>query len=267
MNRSHRSDGQVTDRAAWVYEEQFVPALFAPWAPRLAEQLIASPRDRVLDVATGTGVLARELGLRVPPENVTGCDLNRSMLTVAQSRAPGVRWEACPAEALPFPDQSFDAVGCQFGLMFFEDPKASIREMWRVLCPGGRMVVAVWSTLEDNEGYLALTGLLRDVCGEEVAAELRVPFSFGDPAFLRNLFEDAGVRDARVKREEGVSRFPSLDGWLHTNVRGWTLGPMVSEEAFGRLLNRAPGPLGRFVDEAGQVRLRSIAQVVTVEKR
>jgi SAM-dependent methyltransferase len=266
MDPHRRSDGQVTDHAAEVYERDFVPALFAPWAPRLADRLVGAPTDRLLDVATGTGVLARALAERVGPAQVVGCDRNPGMLSVARSRAPDVRWQTGAAEALPFDDEAFDGVGCQFGLMFFDHRRSAIEEMWRVLRPGGRLVVAVWGSLEDNQGYLALVRLLETVCGASVADELRAPFALGDPAALHEDFTAAGVEAPRVERAEGRSIFASLDAWLHTNVRGWTLGPMVSDAAFARLLERAPDHLGGFVAPSGRVELTSVAQVVVAEK-
>jgi ubiquinone/menaquinone biosynthesis C-methylase UbiE len=98
----------------------------------------------VLDVACGTGVVAREAARRVGPAGaVAGLDRNEGMLAVARRMAPGIAWRHGLAEALPFPDGAFDAVICQFGLMFFEDRGKALGEMWRALRPGGRLAVAV----------------------------------------------------------------------------------------------------------------------------
>src|SRR5688572_11518476 len=125
--------------AASAYEQPFVPALFQQWAPRIAVAARLQPGQRVLDVACGTGVLAREATSRVGPAGfVAGVDSNRGMVTVASRLEPRVQWRLGTAETLPFPDASFDAVLSQFGLMFFSDRARALREMLRVLVPGGQ---------------------------------------------------------------------------------------------------------------------------------
>src|SRR5690349_11174821 len=118
--------GQVTRTAADVYEAFFVPALFQEWAPRVADAAAIQPGQRVLDVACGTGVLARSVAERAGPSGaVTGVDVNAGMLAVAQRTAAAIDWRQGRAESLTFPDDSFDAVVSQFGLMFFEDRQAA----------------------------------------------------------------------------------------------------------------------------------------------
>lgn len=147
--------------------------------------------------------------------------------------------------------------------MFFEEAQTAIREMARVLRPSGRLVVSVWSAFPDNEGYQALTELLGRTCGPKAAAELKAPFWMGEPELLRRCFADASLKDVTIERVEGESRFPSLQDWLHTNVRGWTLGVIVSDEAYARLVDEAKTGLARFVQADGQVVLKSVAHIVT----
>ncbi len=129
---------QAQADAAAVYEEFFVPALFQEWAYRVADAVPLRPGDRVLDVACGTGVLARAVAARVSPGgSVAGLDMNPGMLTVAGRVAPAIAWRQGAAESLPYADASFDAVVSQFGLMFFADRQTALREMMRVLAPGG----------------------------------------------------------------------------------------------------------------------------------
>src|SRR5690606_14251013 len=105
----------------------------------------------------------------------TGLDRNEGMLAVARREAPGIEWRAGRAEALPFLDGAFDAVVSQFGLMFFEDRVAALREIWRVLRPGGRMALAVWDALDNIPGYAAMVVLRRRLFGDRIANELRAP--------------------------------------------------------------------------------------------
>jgi SAM-dependent methyltransferase len=143
MQESDR--GQVSGNAAEVYEEFFVPALFREWAIRVADAADIQPGWRVLDVACGTGILARTIAERLGAKgSVVGLDLNEGMLQVAKRKAPAIEWRQGRAESLPFEAHSFDATVSQFGLMFFEDRRAALQEMARVLKPGGHLAVAVW---------------------------------------------------------------------------------------------------------------------------
>src|SRR5512134_2443995 len=147
--------------AATAYEALFVPALFGQWTPRVADAAQIERGQRVLDVACGTGVLAREAVARTGSTGqVAGLDPVPGMLVVAKQLAPSVEWREGVAELLPFADRAFDAVVSQFGLMFFTDRHRALREMLRVLTPGGRLAVAVWDSLASNPAYAAEVALL-----------------------------------------------------------------------------------------------------------
>lgn len=263
-----RDTGQVTRDAAEVYEEFFVPALFASWTSRVVDAAGIEPGWRVLDVACGTGVLARDVAARVGPEGaVVGLDLNEGMLAVAARRAPEIEWRNGRAEALPFDDATFDAVVSQFGLMFFEDRKAALREMVRVLRPGGRLAVAVWDSLDHVPGYAALVALLERTLGDDVASLLRAPFVLGDLDALRALVEESGIPDAAIATEQGVARFPSIRSWIFTDVRGWTLAAAVDDEQFERVAEEAERALRPFVTPDGSVEFPMPAHIVTATAR
>ena len=136
--------GQINRSAADVYEEFFVPALFLEPARLVARAGQIRPGQLVLDVACGTGVLARQIAQESGPDCVIGIDRNEGMLSVARRLAPAISWQTGLAETLPFADSVFDRVVSQFGLMFFDDPTKALREMRRVVKTDGRMVVAVW---------------------------------------------------------------------------------------------------------------------------
>ncbi len=256
--------GQVTQRAAEVYEEFFVPALFQQWAERTADAARIREGQRVLDVACGTGVFARTASNRVGGAgSVVGVDGNDGLLAVARRMAPQVEWRGARAEALPFEDDSVDAVGCQFGLMFFEDRPAALREMVRVLRPGGRLAVVVWDRLETSPGYAAMVDLLRRLFGDGVAAALDAPFVLGDRELLRSVVDTAGIEDAEVRTEVGTARFPSLASWIHTDIRGWTLADMVDDDQLTRLQHEAETALRPFVTDDVRVEFAVSAHIVT----
>lgn len=259
--------GQVPRTAAEIYQQFFVPALFADWAPRVAAAAGLAPGQRVLDVACGTGVLAREAARRVAPDgSVTGLDRNEGMLEVARRQAPEVEWRLGRVEAIDAAAGSFDAVVSQFGLMFFDDRVTALREMRRVLAPGGRLAVAVWSDLASSPGYAAMAALLDRLFGARIANELRAPFSLGDTGELRALFADAGMAEAEIRTEPGTARFPSLDSWVHTDIKGWTLADLIDDDQYALLQREAAAALGRFVQADGTVGFANPAHVVTVVK-
>jgi SAM-dependent methyltransferase len=256
--------GQLTGSAAKVYEAFFVPALFGEWAPRLCTAAEIGPGQRVLDVACGTGCLAREAARRAA--RVAGLDCNAGMLAVARRLAPEVDWREGLAERMPFENGCFDVVASQFGLMFFHDREKALAEMWRVLKPGGRLVVAVWDSLERTPGYRAMVDLLQDLFGSEIAAGLRAPFVLGEPEALLALFEAAGIGDVEISTRVGAARFPSIEAWVRTDVKGWTLADAIDDAQYARLQEAAQRRLSGFAGADGSVRFDSPAHVVTAVK-
>lgn len=259
--------GQVTASAAEVYDEFFLPALFAAWPPRVVAAAALRPGQRVVDVACGTGVLAAEAALATSPSgHIVGVDLNPGMLAVARRKAPDIEWLEASAEALPFEGGSFDAAVSQFGLMFFEDQQTAIAEMWRVIRPGGRLAIAVWDGLQHTPGYSAVTSLLARLFGDDVAALLKSPYSLGDAELLRLLVARAGVTDPEVRHVPGEARFPSIRAWMHSDVRGWTLADRLDDEQYERLVAEAEVELNRFVTADGSVRFAHPALIATAHK-
>ena len=266
-NVSASETGQVTRTAAEVYDEFFVPALFQQWARRVVDAAGIRPGQRVLDVACGTGVLACAAAGHVGSAgSVVGVDVNAGMLTIAQRKAPAIAWKQGRAEALPVDNDSFDVVVSQFGLMFFEDRRAALQEMLRAVRSGGRLAVAVWDSLDHTPGYAAMADLLQQLFGDQVAHALRPPFALGDRQLLRSLFAEAGVPDAQITTEPGTARFPSIQAWVTTEIKGWTLADVLDDAQFDLLLTNAERVLRQFVTAHGTVAFSAPAHIVTATK-
>jgi SAM-dependent methyltransferase len=256
--------------AATGYQELLVPALMQEWAPRVADAAGISPGDRVLDVACGTGVLTREAARRAGPGGaVTGLDLSPEMLAVAARLSPELRWQQGSADALPFPDQSFDAVVSQFGLMFFPDPVVGLREMMRVLVPGGRLAVAVWGSLDVTPAYAAEVELVERLAGSAAGNALRALFALGDPNRMAELCAAAGIKGARVAMQPGRGRFPSIRTMVEVDVRDWLriVGITLDEALIETILRESETGLRPFVtvDQSG-VGFESPAVLVTATR-
>lgn len=238
---------------AEVYDAHFVPALFAPWGPTVTAEAEVREGDRVLDVACGTGALTLAAADAVGPAgSVVGLDVNPEMLAVARRKPVQIEWIEGKAEALPLPDNSFDAVVSQFAFMFFENKPAALREMMRVLRPGGRLAVAVCDAVENSPGYGAFARLLDRLFGKEVGDAFRAPFVLGDADRLRAICREAGIPDAQVTRHNGTVRFKSIEAMVSTErACVWTLGGVLTDEQFERLLEESETTLQPFLTDGG----------------
>lgn len=267
MSTNSAATGQVSKSAAEIYDEFFVPALFGEWAGPLCDAAGLEPGERVLDVACGSGATTREASRRVGPAGlVTGLDMNEGMLAVAQLRAPNCEWIKGRAEELPASDGVFDAVLCQFGLMFFDDRVKALREMQRVLRPGGRLALSVWDTAATSPGYAGMISLIDSMFGRDAADALRAPFVLGDREQLRRLLAEGGLGQASVSTRSGTARFASIREWVRMDVRGWTLSDFIDDKGFEDLVAEAERTLGDFTAPDGAVNFPAPAHIVSWSK-
>lgn len=239
---SDANRGQIDTSAAEVYDSLFVPALFGRFADAVAETAGINPADNVVDVACGTGALTRAARTRTDGR-VIGIDLNPAMLAVARRHGGDIEYAEGDGQDLPFGNGEFDVAICQFGVMFYPDPARGFTELARV---GRRGAVAVWDAIERSGGYVAMQELFRDELGADAARSLDAPFAMGRPGILEALVGEADVRDVSYLSIEGTGRFDSIDQWVTTEVRGWTLSDSVSDERLAGLIEAARHRLGAF---------------------
>jgi ubiquinone/menaquinone biosynthesis C-methylase UbiE len=210
---------QLAEQAAERYE-RWVGTFMTPMAEALIGAAGVTAGQTVLDVACGTGFVSRLLADRVGPDRVTAVDVNPAMLAVARRVAlpPGaapVAWVRGSAQALPFPAATFDLVLCQQGLQFFPDGAAAVREMRRMLRPGGRAVLSVYQTLAHNPVYdLLYTELIPRVGTPHVAAA----FSLGDAAALESVLAAGSFRTVSITPVQQVIRLPEPDRCVELTV-------------------------------------------------
>ena len=210
---------QITGNAAERYERYVVPTLFVPWAQDLMNRAALQAGERVLDIACGTGVVARHAAEKVGSDGkVTGVDLNEGMLQVAraQSAKSGVEveWRQGEAGALPFDDATFDVVLCQQGLQFFPEKEGALKEMHRVLMAGGRSVVSVVRSLEHNPLMSAQVNSLTRHLGADAAGVPRAICSLGDAVELRRLHAAAGFQDIDIQVVSLTIRHPDANEFI-----------------------------------------------------
>jgi ubiquinone/menaquinone biosynthesis C-methylase UbiE len=212
MTATTKHGWQLSGTSSDAYEEFLVPAIFDRWATSLVERANPQPGEKVLDVACGTGVVARTAAARVGPRGtVTGVDVNPSMLATARRAAPpgtALDWRAADAVDLPFPDAAFDVAFCQQGLQFVADRAAAVREIRRTLAASGRLAVSVWRSIRHNPGFALLADVLERHAGA-AGPMMRAPFAYGDQDTLRGLFVEAGFGHVHIAIEAKVCRYPS----------------------------------------------------------
>ena len=260
---------QAQINSANAYDALLVPALFGQWAPKVADAAQIQSGQRALDVACGTGILARELASRMGSGGrVVGIDPNPGMVAVAKHLAPAIEWREGFAESLPFSDQSFDAVVSQFGLMFFTDRRQALREMLRVLVSGGHLAVAVWDSLDNITAFARLVTLLEQTAGRRAADALRAPFALGNRQELAALFSEAGAPSYEITTHPGAAWFPSIRTLVEAELRGWlpVAGVILTEDQIGRILREAEHVLGSYATTDGRITFHLSAHLITAKK-
>ncbi|WP_243368139.1 class I SAM-dependent methyltransferase [Microvirga solisilvae] len=229
-----------------LYEQYLGSLLFQPFAEDVASRMNGLSRGRVLETAAGTGIVTRMLDKHLPPEvEIVATDLNPGMLDLAQTKlqSPRVTWQQTDAQTLPFEDGSFDAVVCQFGVMFFPDKQAAYREALRVLKPDGFFLFSVWDKLDANPMSKAVSDhAIAQFPNDPPRFFERTPFGHSDENRLRDELQRAGFGSVSIERVEKRSQAPS--------ARDAAMGLTQGTPLRGELEARAPGRLDEMTEKA-----------------
>jgi ubiquinone/menaquinone biosynthesis C-methylase UbiE len=229
------SDGhaQFSGSIPTVYDRYLGPLLFQPYAEDLATRLEMNENASVLELACGTGILTRVLRNRLPSTvKLTATDLNEPMFRKAAGKfAKGetVEWLQADACSLPFGDQLFDAVVCQFGIMFVPDKALAAREAHRVLKPGGLFLFNVWDSFEHNELTRVAHETVASYFENDPPAFYQLPFGYHDHGEIKNMLEGAGFREVRIEAVEKISAAEKVEDTAKGLVQGTPIAIAITE--------------------------------------
>jgi ubiquinone/menaquinone biosynthesis C-methylase UbiE len=265
---------QLEGSAAELYERYLVPAITALWATDLVQRVAPAPGERVLDIACGTGIVARQSAYRMGRGQIVGLDLNPGMLAVARAACvdhrPPIEWREGSALELPFEDDVFDVVLCQLGLQFFPDRPAALQEMFRVLAPKGRLGLSVYTAIDHTPVALALAEALDQHLGPGASAVKRSEHGLADERELRRLIVDAGFRDVIVQPVTQTIRFTSPREYVRLQIAATPMAAMVADMANDKreaVIDAITGFLVSSLNDAGSGDLTSPQEAFVVQAR
>lgn len=259
---------------AETYEDIYVPRIFIPWAKLLIEQASLRPGEQLLDVATGPGTVARLAAEKLGRSGrVVATDISAVMLAIARqkprsSEAAEIHYVESPAAPLTAPGSAFDLVTCQQGLQFFPDRGAAIREMYRALRPGGRLVVAVWREIQLQPSFAAIDAALRACLPAEQVEGYSAPFKWPKADELAAALKGQGFQDVSVQEhklplvyEGGIDQAFSTLG--ASPVAGFVA--TLSEAKRAELSAAAQRHLARLL-RGGEVRSQMVSNIARASK-
>jgi SAM-dependent methyltransferase len=258
---------EISIETAELYESKFVPAMFGEWAPHVVDIAGVSAGHAVLDVACGTGIVARAAADRVGTGGkVVGLDLNEAMLTVARRLRPDLNWRRGDAAELPFQDDSFDVVLCQSAMMFFPGPEQALREMGRVAKGDGTVAVQVWGQLESSTGYARFAEIVARHAGPEAVNLFSTYWIHGDLDRFLDLFERAGLEVIATRTRLGSARFPSIEEFVTTEIESTPLLERIDADIYRRIFDDAQEALSPYVTSSGNVAVPIQGHLVAARK-
>lgn len=257
---------EKTDDLVRLHEQYLVPAIYAQWAARVAEIADIELGHHVLDVACGTGTLARAVQLETGLSGkITGLDKDERMLESARERSSGIEWQLGDATAMPFEKNRFDRVICQFSLMFISNRVATIKEMLRVCKPDGLVVVATWGPLQHAGAYAALIRLVRRHLGPTAAFNLSKPWELGKPGAMDALLLSSGVNEYECHQRVGQASYPSIRAFVKSHLCLAGEFDILSEQNLEEIYRAANSQLHPFLTPSGQLVSQLNTNIFTVK--
>lgn len=221
---------QLDGTAPELYERYLVPAITSLWAADLVERAHPAAGERLLDIACGTGIVARTAYERMGTGRVVGIDINAGMLEIARGSRPNgtaIEWFEGSALALPFPDGSFDVVLCQLGLQFFSDKPMALREMHRVLVQGGRLALSVYTAIENTPVAAALADALDRHLAPGASSVKRSEHALSDAEEIHELLVGAGFRNVSLQTATQIIRFTSPREYVQLQIRATPMAALL----------------------------------------
>lgn len=242
------------------YDRYLGPLLFREYAEAMAARLQPVPGMRVLETACGTGIVTERLLVRLAGRgSLVASDLNAPMLAYVAAKlsgAEGLAWKEADATHLPFEDRSFDSVVCQFGLMFFPDKLAGVREAFRVLKPGGRFFVSVWDRLDDNPVQRLTHETVATFFPTDPPQFYTIPSSLHDVVVVSGLLERAGFESVEWERLEATGTSPSAPEAARGLIHGNPIFLTIMERRPSALTDIEAAVAGAFAAAFGDRALR-----------
>jgi ubiquinone/menaquinone biosynthesis C-methylase UbiE len=224
---------QLEGTAAELYERYLVPAITSLWAADLVERAAPQPGEQVLDVACGTGIVARIARQRMGTGRIVGLDINPGMLAVARALpvgpGPAIEWQDGSVLEMQFPQDTFDVCLCQLGLQFFPDRPTALQEIRRVLRPGGRLAVSVFDSIEETSVTHALSNALDRQIGPGASSVKRAEHALCDPEELRGLATAADFREIAVESVPKTIRFTSPRLYVQIQLTATPQASLISD--------------------------------------
>jgi ubiquinone/menaquinone biosynthesis C-methylase UbiE len=268
--------GSVPD----IYHRHMGPLIFEPYAKDLARRLAATglpPDARILEIACGTGIVTRQLIEQVlekaaPEAHLVSTDLNEPMLDMARRHLPNplptrVELRQADATELPFPDKSFDAIVCQFGLMFFPDKERAAREALRVLRPGGLWIFSVWDSIERNPVTETAHKVIGGFFDDDPPAFYGIPFGYHDASTIEALVSGAGFERLAIEWVPMMAEAPDAKHAARGLVEGTPVANALTERGLTDLSPVVDAVAKAFAPRFGAAPLRSRVQAILVSAR